>query len=150
MEQFLIAGGKGRLGVAGPGFNHVVWAPGSHVDADDAAECIEALHDLSAGRALPLLVEISDVTMSAGARNALERARAVSAVALLGSTVVDNVAGAALARHDFCPHAYFTSRAAALEWLGGFVGAGEHHVRGGTVTHSPPVRFSPKVSPPAS
>ena len=45
--------------------------------------------------------------------------RAVSAVAMVGSTVVDKVVAAALGRHGFCPHAYFTSRAEALEWLDG-------------------------------
>lgn len=42
---------------------------------------IEKMQGLSAGRALQLLVEIADVTMSAAARSASERAEAVSAVA---------------------------------------------------------------------
>ncbi|WP_160666184.1 DUF7793 family protein [Pseudarthrobacter sp. ATCC 49987] len=117
MEEILIAGGKGRLGVSGAGFLHLFWRPGSQVDLDDAMKSIEKMQGLSAGRALPLLVEISDVTMSAAARGAFERARAVSAVAMVGSTVVDKVVAAALGRHGFCPHAYFTSRAEATEWL---------------------------------
>jgi hypothetical protein len=115
----LIAGGKGRLGVSGAGFLHLFWTPGSQVDFDDAMKSIEKMQALSADRALSLLVEISDVTVSAAARGAFENAKAVSAVAMVGSTVVDKVAAAALGRHGFCPHAYFTSRAEAIQWLDG-------------------------------
>ncbi|NUU30150.1 STAS/SEC14 domain-containing protein [Arthrobacter sp. C9C5] len=118
MEEILIAGAKGRLGVCGPHF-HLVWTPGAQVDAGDAAASIEGMRALSGGRELPVLVEISGVTMSAAARHTYERAEAVSAVALLGSSVVDTVVAAALGRHGFCPHAYFTSRKEALEWLDG-------------------------------
>ena len=90
------------------------------MDAGDAAESIQAMQALGGGRALPLLVTIAGVTMGAGARGAYERAEAVSAVALLGSSVVDTVVAAALGRHGFCPHAYFTSRKKALAWLDGF------------------------------
>jgi hypothetical protein len=119
VEEILIADGKGRLGVSGAGFLHPFWAPGSEVDVDDATKSIEVIKGLSDGRVLPLLVEISGVTMSAAARGAFERAEAVSAVALVGSTVVDKVVAVALGRHVFCPHAYFTSRPEALEWLDG-------------------------------
>ena len=118
MEEILIAGGKGRLGICGPHF-HLVWAPGTLVDARDAAASIEAMRALGGGRELPLLVEISGVTMRSTARHTYERAKAVTAVALLGSSVVDTVVAAALGRHSFCPHAYFTSRTEALEWLEG-------------------------------
>lgn len=119
MEEILIAGGKGRLGMFGPNF-HLAWTPGAQVDAGDAAASIEAMRALSGGRELPLLVDIAGVTMSAAARGAYERAEAVSAVALLGSSVVDTVVAAALGRHDFCPHAYFTSRTEAMAWLEDF------------------------------
>jgi len=118
MEEILIADGKGRLGLSGR-LLQLSWAPGSQVGIDDAMASIEVMRSLSDGSALPLLVDISSVTVSAAARGAYERAQAVSAVALVGSTVVDTVAAAALKRHDFCPHAYFTSRAEALEWLDG-------------------------------
>lgn len=124
MKEILIADGKGRLCVNGAGFLHLFWEPGSRVDLDDAMKSIEKMQGLSAGRALPLLVEIADVTMSAAARGAFERAEAVSAVALVGSTVVDKVVAAALRRHGFCPHAYFTSRSEALEWLDGLTPSG--------------------------
>lgn len=119
MNEILIAGGKGRLGIYGPYF-HLAWTPGAQVEAGDAAASIEAMQALGGGRELPLLVDIAGVTMSAAARRAYERAQAVSAVALLGSSVVDTVVAAALGRHDFCPHAYFTSRKEALAWLESF------------------------------
>ncbi len=118
MEEIVIADGKGRLGISGPYF-HLVWVPGAQVDGVDAAASIQAMQRLGGGQALPLLVEISGVTMSAAARGAYERAEAVSAVALVGSSVVDTVVAAALGRHSFCPHAYFTSRTEAFEWLDG-------------------------------
>ena len=89
------------------------------VDAGDALASIEAMRALGGGRELPLLVDIAGVTMSTAARGAYERAEAVSAVALLGSSVVDTVVAAALGRHGFCPHAYFTSRSEAMAWLQG-------------------------------
>ncbi len=69
------------------------------------------------GTARPLLLEISGVTLSNAARAAFAHAQPASAVAMLGSSVVDTVMGAALSRHDHCPHAYFTSEAEALAWL---------------------------------
>ena len=124
MKEILIAEGKGRLGVNGAGFLHLFWEPGSQVDLDDAMKSIEKMQGLSSGRPLPLLVEIADVTMSAAARGAFERAEAVSAVAIVGSTIVDKVVAAALGRHGFCPHAYFTSHREALEWLEGLSAPG--------------------------
>lgn len=115
MNTMQFADGKGRLELRGPYF-HLVWAPGSQVDADDARASIEAMRSLS-GTARPLLLEISGVTLSHAARAAFEHAQPASAVAMLGSTVVDTVMGAALGRHSHCPHAYFTSQAEALAWL---------------------------------
>ena len=118
MEEVMIAGGKGRLGMYGSCF-YLAWTPGVQVDTGDAVASIEAMRALGGGRELPLLVDIAGVTMSAAARGAYERAEAVSAVALLGSSVVDTVVAAALGRHGFCPHAYFTSRSEAMAWLQG-------------------------------
>ncbi|QDW29945.1 STAS/SEC14 domain-containing protein [Arthrobacter sp. KBS0702] len=115
MNEILIADGKGRLGLRGPYF-HLFWAPESQVDADDALASIEAMRGLG-GTARPLLLEISGVTLSNAARAAFAHAQPASAVAMLGSSVVDTVMGAALSRHDHCPHAYFTSEAEALAWL---------------------------------
>lgn len=66
----------------------------------------------------PMLVEVVDVCMSPGARETLLGTRFVSAVALVGATVVDRVMAAALLRQQECPHRYFTSMEDAREWLG--------------------------------
>jgi hypothetical protein len=65
----------------------------------------------------PLLVQMTDVQVSAAARHAYDEARSVAAVALVGSSVVDRVVAAALGRLTFCPHEYFTSRPDAVAWL---------------------------------
>lgn len=115
MNEILIADGKGRLGLRGQYF-HLVWAPESEVDADDARASIEAMRSLSA-TPRPLLLEIAGVTLSNPARAAFAHAQPASAVAMIGSSVVDTIMGAALSRHEHCPHAYFTSEPEALAWL---------------------------------
>lgn len=115
MNEILIADGKGRLTLRGHYF-HLAWTPESQVDADDAHASIEGMRSLS-GTARPLLLEISGVSLSNAARAAFAHAQPATAVAMLGSSVVDTVMGAALSRHDHCPHAYFTSQAEALAWL---------------------------------
>lgn len=50
MEEMLIAGGEGRLGVGGAGFLHLFWTPGSQVDVDDAMKSIEKMQALSVPR----------------------------------------------------------------------------------------------------
>jgi hypothetical protein len=64
-----------------------------------------------------MLVEVVDVFMSFESRVTLLGTRFVSAVALVGATVVDRVMAAALLREQECPHGYFTSVQAAKEWL---------------------------------
>ena len=86
MNEILIADGKGRLGLRGQYF-HLVWAPESEVDADDARASIEAMRSLSA-TPRPLLLEIAGVTLSNPARAAFAHAQAASAVAMMGSSVV--------------------------------------------------------------
>lgn len=56
-----------------------------------------------------MLVEVADVRMSFEARQVLLGTHFVSAVALVGNTVVDRVVAAALLRDQVCPHGYFTS-----------------------------------------
>ena len=65
-----------------------------------------------------MIVEVVDVCMSPGARETLLGKRFVSAVALVGTSVVDRVVAAALLRQQDCPHGYFTSVDAARQWLG--------------------------------
>lgn len=117
MGEITLAGGKATL-AAGPGGTlHLTWTPGSSVEADDATSAVLAVQRMSGGRPRRLLVEITDVVMSAGARCVLLEARFVAAVALVGSTVVDRVVAAALQRERNCPQRFFTSALDAVTWL---------------------------------
>lgn len=62
-------------------------------------------------------MEMTDASVSLEARVTLIRTRFVSAVALVGATVVDRVMAAALLRTQECPHAYFPTIEEARDWL---------------------------------
>nr|WP_246527418.1 hypothetical protein [Pseudarthrobacter albicanus] len=64
MTQIMLAGGKGTLGLGADGILHLVWAPGSMLELQDAAESVLAVQGLSFGRMLPLLIEITDVRLT--------------------------------------------------------------------------------------
>lgn len=99
------------------GIFHLRWIPGSTVSAADAESVVAAVQGVTGISLRPMLVEVVDVCMSPGARVTLLGKRFVSAVALVGATVVDRVVAAALRREQDCPHGYFTSADQAREWL---------------------------------
>ncbi|MDF9749648.1 STAS/SEC14 domain-containing protein [Arthrobacter sp. ES3-54] len=105
------------LSVDAAGTFHLRWMPGSTVSAADADAVVAAVQGVTGTGLQPMLVEVVDVCMSPGARATLLGKRFVSAVALVGSTVVDRVVAASLLREQDCPHGYFTSVSAAREWL---------------------------------
>jgi hypothetical protein len=114
--EITTADGKNSLNL-NDGIIESIWHPGSVVDVDDARASILAVQRLSGGIPMPLLVELTGVQVSAAARRAYDDARSVAAVALIGSSVVDRVVAAAMHRHAFCPHKFFTSRQDAVAWL---------------------------------
>jgi uncharacterized protein YegP (UPF0339 family) len=116
MGEITTADGKNSLSFS-EGIIESIWRPGSVVDVEDARASISAVERLSGGMPGPLLVEMTDVQVSAAARHAYDEARSVAAVALVGSSVVDRVVAAAMGRLTFCPHEYFTSRQDAVVWL---------------------------------
>jgi uncharacterized protein YegP (UPF0339 family) len=116
MGEIATADGKNSLRFS-EGIIESIWRPGSVVDVEDARASISAVERLSGGMPGPLLVQMTDVQVSAAARHAYDEARSVAAVALLGSSVVDRVVAAAMGRLTFCPHEYFTSRPDAVAWL---------------------------------
>lgn len=99
------------------GMFHLKLMPGSTVSAADAESVVAAVLGVTGISLRPMLVEVVDVCMSPGARATLLGKRFVSAVALVGATVVDRVVAAALLREQDCPHGYFTSVDNAKEWL---------------------------------
>jgi uncharacterized protein YegP (UPF0339 family) len=116
MGEITTADGKNSLSFS-EGIIESIWRPGSVVDVEDARASISAVQRLSGGMPVPLLVEMTDVQVSAAARHAYDEARSVAAVALVGSSVVDRVVAAGMGRLTFCPHEYFTSRQDAVVWL---------------------------------
>ncbi|MDQ0030339.1 DUF7793 family protein [Arthrobacter bambusae] len=102
------------------GVFHLRWNPGSDVSSADADAVVAAVQGMTGASLQPMLVEVVDVCMSPAARVTLLGVRFVSAVALVGATVVDRVVAGALLRNQECPHGYFTSVEDAREWLGGF------------------------------
>lgn len=105
------------LSVDAEGIFHLRWTPGSAVSAADADAVIAAVQGVTGASLQPILVEVTDACVSLEARATLLGMRFVSAVALVGATVVDRVMAAALLRKQDCPHGYFTSVADAREWL---------------------------------
>lgn len=122
--EIVLAAGKGTLSLDETGILRLVWAGGSALETADAAESVLAISKISAGRLLPLLIDISDVKLSAGARNHYLESRFVSSVALVGESNVDRVVAAWMRRGNECPQRYFTSTSEALAWLGELAASG--------------------------
>jgi hypothetical protein len=116
--EIVLAAGKGTLSLDESGILQLVWAAGSVLETADAVESVLAISKISAGRMLPLLIGISDVKLTAGARNHYLDSRFVSSVALVGESNVDRVVAAWMRRGNECPQRYFTSNSEALDWLG--------------------------------
>ena len=112
----LAAEGKNSLSVRA-GIIESVWRPGSFVDVADAKDAMLAVERISGGIPMPLLSEMTDVEISAAARCEFAQTSGVLAIAVLGSSAVDRVIAAAMSRHTLYPHAFFTSRNAAMTWL---------------------------------
>ena len=115
-ERAVAAEGKNSLSVRA-GIIESVWRPGSFVDVEDARDAMLAVERISGGTPMPMLSEMTDVEITAAARYEFARTAGVLAIAVLGSNAVDRVIAAAMSRHTRYPHAFFTSRNAALTWL---------------------------------
>lgn len=118
MPEIALTCANATLNVDAEGTFHLRWLPGSKVSMEDAHAVIAAIQDVTGAALQPMLVEVEDVCMGLAVRETLMGTRFVSAVALVGPTVVDRVMAAALLRNQECPHGYFTSTDDAREWLG--------------------------------
>ena len=119
MAEIALTCTNAKLDLDAEGTFHLTWKPGSTVSAADAGAVVAAVQAVSGTSRQPMIVEVVDVCMSPGARETLLGMRFVSAVALVGATVVDRVMAEALLRKQECPHGYFTSVDDAREWLSG-------------------------------
>jgi len=119
VAEIVLAGGKGTLSLYVGGTLHLIWVPGSILQAEDAAESVLAVELLSAGRKLPLLIEIIGVNLTVEACNDYRDTRFVSSVAIVGTTNLDRVVAAWMRRGQHNLQEFFTSRPAAVAWLEG-------------------------------
>jgi hypothetical protein len=119
VAEIMLAGGKGTLSLHAGGSLHLIWVPGSILQAEDATESVLAMEALSAGRKLPLLIEIIGVNLTVEACNRYRDALFVSSVAMVGTTDVDRIVAAWVRRGQPGLQEFFTSRPAAVAWLEG-------------------------------
>lgn len=117
MAEIVLAGGKGTLSLHAGGTLHLIWVPGSILQAEDVAESVLAVEALSAGRKRPLLIEIIDVNLTVEACNHYRDTRFVSSVAMVGTMNIDRVVAAWVQRGQHSLQKFFTSRPAAVAWL---------------------------------
>jgi len=117
MVEIALPSVNARLCVDEHGTFHLTWMPGATISAADAEAVISAARSLGGTTLQPIIVELAEVNVSAEARSRLQTEHFVSAVALVGASVVDRVLSAALLRNQKCPTRYFTSVAEAREWL---------------------------------
>ncbi|QDG89040.1 STAS/SEC14 domain-containing protein [Pseudarthrobacter sp. NIBRBAC000502770] len=117
-----VAGGKAILTLRPDGILQLVWAPGAYVDEDDAVSAVTMMNQVSPDHDRPLLVDMRNIgNTSTRARDVFVRPHAVSRVALLGESPVDEVIASFFTgvRQPQRPTRYFTSEAKALSWLSG-------------------------------
>lgn len=119
-EVFSVAGGKAALSLRPDGILHLIWAPGSYVQEEDAVAAVTTMNRISADQNRPLLVDMRNAgNTSSGARDVFALPHAASRVALLGESPVDQVIASFFTRvhRPQRPTRYFTSEAKALIWL---------------------------------
>ena len=106
------------------GIARVRWAPQSQITLTEAHNSDAALVKLQGGKACPLLVDITNVvTLEREARNYYAKTPTVTAIALVGSSIL-----AIMLANFFIkissptrPTRLFRTETQALEWLGTFV-----------------------------
>jgi hypothetical protein len=119
MEPITVDGGKGTVEL-GEGVLHLVWMPGTVLEAVDVEAAMAKVNELADGAEYPMLVDISNTqAVTRQARSVFSVKCAASRIALLGSNPVSRViANFAMAQRTLpCPTRFFTSRSEAMYWL---------------------------------
>ncbi|MDQ0868243.1 hypothetical protein QFZ70_000716 [Arthrobacter sp. V1I9] len=96
------------------------WTPGAVVRESDATALMQGADALSAGRTLPLLVELTGMKwIDRRAQEAFASRWPLARAAIVGASPVDEaIAGFYIARHNpHHPTRFFTSKDAAMAWL---------------------------------
>lgn len=119
MEDARLVGVTGTMALTGQVL-HLRWAPGSVVKESDAKALMNRAAALSAGRALPLLVDMAGLKwIDRRAQEAFASPWPLARAALVGVSPVDKaIADFYMARHKPAhPTRFFTSRDEAMKWL---------------------------------
>ena len=120
MKPITVDGGKGTVELDAGGILHLVWKPGTVLEADDVHAAMAKLNELAGGAEYPMLIDIVNTqTVTRQARSVFSLKCAASRIALLGSSPLNRVlANFAMARQTLpCPTRFFTSRNEAMAWL---------------------------------
>jgi hypothetical protein len=120
MKPITVDGGKGTVELSAEGVLHLVWKPGTVLEADDVHAAIATVNELADGAEFPMLIDIANTqAVSRQARSVFSVKCAASRIALLGSSPVNRViANFAMAWRTLpCPTRFFTSRTEAMDWL---------------------------------
>ena len=120
MKPIAVEGGKGTVELDSEGVLHLVWKPGTVLEADDVHAAMAKLNELADGAEYPMLIDIANTqTVTREARSVFSFKCAASRIALLGSNPVTRViANFAMSRRTLpCPTRFFTSRDEASSWL---------------------------------
>jgi hypothetical protein len=120
MKPITVEGGKGTVELDAEGVLHLLWKPGTVLEAADVHAAIAKVNELADGTEYPMLVDIANTqAVTRQARSVFSVKCAASRIALLGSNPVSRViANFAMARRTLpCPTRFFTTRNEAMYWL---------------------------------
>lgn len=120
MDPITVDVGKGTLELDPVGVLHLVWKPGTVLEADDVHAAIAKVNEVADGAEYPMLIDITNTrVVTRPAKAVFSTKCAASRIALLGSNPVNRViANFAIARRTLpCPTRFFASRNEAISWL---------------------------------
>ena len=120
MNPITVDGGKGTVELDAKGVLHLVWLPGTILEAADVHAAMAQVNEIADGAEYPMLIDISNTqAVTRQAKSVFSIKCAASRIALLGSSPVNRViANFALARRTLpCPTRFFASRDDAMNWL---------------------------------
>lgn len=120
MKPITVDGGKGTVELDAEGVLHLVWKPGTFLEADDVHAAMAKVNEVADGGEYPMLIDIANTqAVTRQAKSVFSIRCAASRIALLGSSPVNRViANFAMARRTLpCPTRFFASRKEAMSWL---------------------------------
>ena len=120
MKPITVDGGKGTVELDPEGVLHLVWKPGTVLEADDVHAAMAKVNEVADGAEYPMLIDIANTqAVTREAKSVFSVKCAASRIALLGSSPLNRViANFAMTRRTLpCPTRFFTSRDEAMSWL---------------------------------